>query len=222
MHHVCIEEQLRIEEALLRADDGNWCLYNEGTQPRVVMGLGARTEDVLTVAPPFPIIRRMSGGGTVIVDEGTFFLTFIGQKGWGPSSYSPSSIISWSAPYITALHPKLEYLEGDLVYQNKKCGGHALSITKDRWLLHFSLLWTWNPSHMQYLAHPLRTPSYRKGRLHNEFLFPLAELECDRDLWFQKFVDQLSGLPAEMSEIETIRRRPHRTTIKITYPRQKD
>ena len=35
-----ILQQLRLEEALLRADSGNWCLLNDGTpDPAIVMGI---------------------------------------------------------------------------------------------------------------------------------------------------------------------------------------
>ncbi|NGX54212.1 MAG: hypothetical protein K1000chlam4_00937, partial [Chlamydiae bacterium] len=37
-----IFEQLQLEEALLRADEGNWCLINSGVPPAIVMGISAK------------------------------------------------------------------------------------------------------------------------------------------------------------------------------------
>ena len=41
-----ILQQLRLEEALLRADDGNWFLLNDGTpEPTIVMGISGSVTD---------------------------------------------------------------------------------------------------------------------------------------------------------------------------------
>ena len=40
LHRVPILRQLLLEEALLRADSGNWCIVNNGTSvPAIVMGI---------------------------------------------------------------------------------------------------------------------------------------------------------------------------------------
>ena len=40
MRQVPILQQLRLEEALLRADDANWCIINDGSAtPAIVMGI---------------------------------------------------------------------------------------------------------------------------------------------------------------------------------------
>ena len=40
LRQVPILRQLHLEEALLRADEGNWCILNDGTaQPAIVLGI---------------------------------------------------------------------------------------------------------------------------------------------------------------------------------------
>ena len=44
---VSILEQLKMEEALLRAGTGNWCLVNEGASPAIVIGISGKTEELI-------------------------------------------------------------------------------------------------------------------------------------------------------------------------------
>src|ERR1043165_8469940 len=79
-----IYEQLLLEERLLRSDTSNWWLINEGSPPANVMGISGKTEEMVDCAKAadngIPLIKRFSGGGTVVVDENTLFITFICQK----------------------------------------------------------------------------------------------------------------------------------------------
>ena len=75
-------QQLLLEEALLRADDRNWCILSEcPAQATIVMGVAGKPAELLDVEAVrrdnVPTIRRFSGGGTVIVDRGTLFASFI-------------------------------------------------------------------------------------------------------------------------------------------------
>lgn len=81
-----IFRQLQMEELLMRHDQHNYCLFNsthEGAarDVSVVTGLGGRipelVDESLCCRDKIPIIRRYSGGGTVVVDKNTVFVTFI-------------------------------------------------------------------------------------------------------------------------------------------------
>ena len=50
-----ILQQLRLEEALLRADKANWCIINDGTpSPAIVMGISGYTGPLFTFIAQLP------------------------------------------------------------------------------------------------------------------------------------------------------------------------
>ena len=57
---------------------------NEHLNPSIVMGLSGKKENLINTekakALKLPVIKRFSGGGTVVVDDSTFCLTFILSK----------------------------------------------------------------------------------------------------------------------------------------------
>jgi hypothetical protein len=71
--------------------------------------------------------------------------------------------------------------ENDYVVGERKVGGNAQSISKNRWLHHTSFLWEFRPEMMRYLKHPAKTPAYREGRQHLDFLAPLSAVLPSRD-----------------------------------------
>lgn len=171
---VSILEQLQIEEALLRADRGNWCILNHGAPPAIVMGISGKPEKLLNLPlikrDGIPIIKRFSGGGTVVIDENTLFVTFIFN-----GSAFPNEILKWSENLYRPLFPEFALKENDYVFGEKKFGGNAQYIQKGRWLHHTSFLWDFDHKKMEYLLLPERTPEYRKKRPHGEFLCRLKE-----------------------------------------------
>jgi hypothetical protein len=112
-----------------------------------------------------PVIRRFSGGGTVIVDTDTVFVTLICRRDAVtlPDLY-PRPIMEWTEHlYLPAFQtvPKFHLLEHDYVLGDKKFGGNAQSIIKDRFLHHTSFLWDYQDFRMAYLKLPERAPTYR-------------------------------------------------------------
>lgn len=174
-------EQLRLEETLLRHSADNWCLINEGSPTTIVMGISGKEEELVHLSQAsqdgIPLIKRFSGGGTVIVDENTLFVTFICQKTLHSFSPYPEPIMRWTASlYKKAFqHPLFSLRENDYVIGDKKCGGNAQYIRKERWLHHTSFVWDYRKENMDYLLHPQKTPAYREGRSHSDFLCSLKE-----------------------------------------------
>ncbi len=192
-----ILKQLELEEGLLRGDTRNWCLINEGSTPSIVMGISGRPEELINqekiAEHPLPVIKRFSGGGTVIVDENTLFVTFIFQKDFHPFPAFPEPIMKWSGALYNSFFPALTLRENDYVIGNKKCGGNAQYIKKDRWLHHTSFLWNFKAEHMDYLLHPKKTPSYRSGRSHLDFLCGLEE-HISKEAFIAGLQGALSGI----------------------------
>lgn len=203
MHIIDLEslpifEQLQIEEALLRTSTEEWCLINVGAPPAIVMGISGRPELLLNLPllqnRPLPCIRRYSGGGTVVVDENTLFVTFICNGEQRNIPPFPRDIMHWSEtiyrPFFgdNAFHLR----ENDYVFGERKCGGNAQYIQKQRWVHHTSFLWDFAPSLMEYLLLPPKRPTYRKDRDHTDFLIPLKEFYPTKSQFFLNLKQHLA------------------------------
>ncbi len=193
-----IFEQLAIEEALLRTQQHNVCLINRGSPRAIVMGISGQPEKLLHVdkvkQDNLPVIKRFSGGGTVIVDEETLFISFLFDKSTLPIAPFPEPILRWSAELyakswnIDGFHLR----ENDYVIGNKKCGGNAQYLKRDRWLHHTSFLWDYRPENMEYLRLPEKRPKYRENRGHDEFLCRLKEHAASKEVLVEQLLKQLS------------------------------
>ncbi|HUD01787.1 MAG TPA: lipoate--protein ligase family protein [Rhabdochlamydiaceae bacterium] len=189
-----IYEQLLLEEHLLREETRNFCLINSGSSPAIVMGISGKAEALVhldQLPESIPILRRFSGGGTVIVDENTVFVTFICNKADHPFPAYPEPILRWAASVLAPAIKGLELRENDFVIGEKKCGGNALYIKKDRWLIHTSFLWDYDPARMALLKHPAKSPKYREGRPHEQFVCRLADHLGNREEWVENLKKSL-------------------------------
>ena len=203
-----ILKQLQLEEALLRLDNNNWCIINESTTPAIVLGISSKPDEMIHAEilkkEPIPIIRRYSGGGTVSVNENTFFISFIFSK--TSDLCFPEPIMRWSAKlFEKALKiPGFHLRENDYVIGDKKCAGNAQCIQKDRFSHHSSFLWDFDKKQMNYLLYPPKTPSYRKKRDHSDFLCKLKEFS-----------------PSKMDVINSLKKFLHKNSQVYDIPYQK-
>lgn len=215
-----ILQQLQWEEALLRADARNWCLLNRGSPPAIVLGISGQIQQLIHQEKwsqaPVPLIRRFSGGGTVVVDENTLFVTLICQTQAVAVPAFPRPLMQWTADLYRPLFASLPFhlKENDYVVGEHKWGGNAQSIIRGRWLHHSSLLWDYNPTYMDYLQQPSKMPTYRQARSHTDFLCRLKDYWPDCRLFQNAFIEQLSQQFAikfsEKKELEHIATLPHR------------
>lgn len=213
-------DQLQIEEALLRTTEDNWCLINEGSSPSIVMGISGKAEKLVDLKKiekaPLPIIKRFSGGGTVIVDDGTLFVSFIFQKNVHDFSCYPEPILRWSEElYQEALNiPTFHLRENDYVIGKHKCGGNAQYIKKHRFVHHTTFLWDFKENHMNYLLHPDKTPSYRAARSHTDFLCKLKDFLPTKQHFISAITNTLSKRYAlsktPLESLTSIMEMPHR------------
>lgn len=181
LENVSIFDQLKYEEYLLRDTSDNICLINYGSAPAVVMGISGKLDELVHIdkaqALNIPIIKRYSGGGTVVIDQDTLFVTFIfntkdiNVPGFPEYIYRFSELI-----YKNVFQPlPFELKQNDYVLNNRKCGGNAQYIKKDRWLHHTSFLYDYQKANMDVLKHPKKTPTYREGRDHTDFVCKLKD-----------------------------------------------
>jgi lipoate-protein ligase A len=197
-----LAENLALEEALLlEADSGRggeilrlW----EWPEPAVVLGSGCRlAEDVdesACLADCVPILRRASGGGTVLLGMGCLCYSLV-------LSYDRSPALrEIRSSYCYILARIRDALSGifsgiacagtsDLAVNGRKFSGNSQQ-RKRRFLLHHgTLLYDFDLDQLsRYLRMPARQPDYRCRRDHAAFLMNLpadaAQLrECLRTAW---------------------------------------
>lgn len=181
-----IKDQLKLEEKLLREGHDDYFLINTGSPPAIVMGISGKPELFVHPHNTLPVLKRFSGGGTVVIDENTVFVTFICNKSSHPFPAYPEPILRWAAAQLALATPGLQLCENDFILQNKKCGGNALYIKKDRWLIHTSFLWDYDPEKMALLKYPPKTPAYRQCRSHEAFVCRLKDHIAHRDQWIEE------------------------------------
>lgn len=220
LKNVNIYDQLQLEEALLRADDRNWCLLNSGSSPAIVMGISGKPDQLLDhkilSEKPVPVIRRFSGGGTVFIDPHTVFATWICNVPHSNVECCPSKVHSWTAKFYQTALPEtdMQLLENDYVIGERKFGGNAQYLSKGRWLHHSSLLWDYDPENMRYLKMPSKIPTYRQQRGHDEFLCRLNSYFKHKKMLEEQLVRSIcKNFEVEFIGPETaleILKRPHR------------
>lgn len=223
--NVPILQQLQLEEALLRTDSTNWCLINEGSPPAIVMGISGKADSLihfeLLNKNPIPVIRRFSGGGTVVVDEQTIFITLICNSEAIKIPSFPNQILCWNGNLYK--HPlrksNFKIAENDYAIGHKKFGGNAQYICKGRWLHHSTLLWDYTPERMSLLKMPQKTPAYREDRTHEDFLCRLDSILESKSAFYQDFISSLSNhfqlKPVSYLEAASFLERPHRKSTTL-------
>lgn len=123
------------------------------------------------------LIRRYTGGGTVVVDSSTVFVSFIMNSADSSCQPYPREIMSWteniykpvfkkiihrfevslifSSPnllhFICSINKEFSLREHDYVLDDKKIGGNAQTITKDRFTHHTSFLMNFDSDKMNFL-----------------------------------------------------------------------
>jgi len=206
LQNVPIWEQLRLEEALFRADSGNYCLINYGTLPAVVLGLSAKVDEVLHLDQiDIPVWRRFSGGGTVVVDENTLFVTFIGNAIDFQVQPYPHDLFAWTANFYEKVFNGIPFAlrENDYVMGDKKMGGNAQAFARGRFVHHTSFLWDFDPKKMGLLKMPPKMPNYRDKREHHHFLTTINQaFNSKRSFLDQVTVEWKKAFGSEVSDWE--------------------
>lgn len=215
-----IFKQLQLEEALMRADERNWCIINHGSEASVVLGISGKTEHLVDhqhyQKNPVPLIRRFSGGGTVFVDHNTLFITFIcNSEEFGVPCF-PKEVMRWTEKIYQPVFEGKDFQlrENDYVFGERKFGGNAQYLQKKRWLHHSTLLWDYDSGKMNILKLPPKMPDYRKARSHSDFLCCLKDHFIEPSEVINgvlKSLGQNNRIKSiEVSEVDSILNQPHR------------
>lgn len=227
---LCVLRQLRLEESLFRANAENWAIVNDGA-PRtaIVLGISGKPHRLIDVAAAHEddllVIKRFSGGGTVVVDANTQIVSLVmNGDAVAPTPLFPHPLMRWTEDLYKKKNagvfrdvPNWRLHQNDYVVDVSdarsvgdgkeiapsilKVGGNAQSISKTRFVHHTSFLWDFDETNMsRYLAVPEKQPAYRENRPHGAFLAPLSRWVRDRNLMRDRLPGALRALGLVVEE----------------------
>lgn len=177
-------ENLALDEALLSAVEANpakACLRLwEPLNYFVVLGRSNRAETEVNVdvceSEGIPILRRASGGGTVLVGPGCLCYTLAlplneVHRTMGVSELTTRLMERTSAGLNIILADVRVCGTSDLVWYSRKFSGNAQRWLRNAFVHHGTLLYDFD-LHMlaRCLKQPTRQPDYRQTREHIEFV----------------------------------------------------
>jgi lipoate-protein ligase A len=179
-----VEENLALDEALLvEADQGRTGGVLRLWEPEtfaVVLGASRRIAADVDLdacrAEGVPVVRRSSGGGTVVIGPGALNVTVVlpqsAALGLAAVEAAQRFVLERMAAAVSTLAPGVELRgSGDLALLGCKCAGSAQRRLKHWFLVHVSILCHLPLERVvRYLREPDRQPAYRAGRRHEEFL----------------------------------------------------
>ncbi len=178
-------ENVALDEALLldaeqQSEPIEFLRIWEPQQLAVVMGRsGQVNKETLPDAcknDHIPVIRRSSGGGTILAGPGCLMYALILNHEIHPDSQEIQSchdfVLNQMIQILKTLHLDCQVLgTSDLVTENRKISGNSLRRKQNETLYHGTFLCHFDlPLMTQYLTVPDRIPEYRKTREHLEFV----------------------------------------------------
>jgi lipoate-protein ligase A len=226
-------ENLALDEALLLEAEGGagaevlrcW----EWPRPAVVLGSGCVIADDVVEdacrADGIPVVRRSSGGGTVLLGPGCLLFSLVlsldRSAELASIGRSYRDILGQVRRALEGLQPEMACVgTSDLAAAGRKFSGNAQQRKRHYLLHHGTLLYNFPIALIgQYLRPPRRQPEYRRQRDHEAFLINLpatgSELRdrlrstwnatADLEDWPKEAVQQLTR--AKYCRSEWIRRR---------------
>src|SRR5262249_26445011 len=198
-------ENLALDEALLlqaetgaEGGGGEVLRVWEWPAPVVVLGAGGVLQDdggeAACLADGVPILRRSSGGGTVLLGRGCLCYSLVLAYDRAPGLDQIRASYRWVFERMQEVFARL--LPGvepagisDLAVAGKKFSGNAQQPKRRHFLHHGTLLHDFDLSLVpRYLRLPKQQPDYREQRSHEDFLMNLpcsvSELKARlREVW---------------------------------------
>lgn len=188
----------------------------ENPELSVVLGRGEKTEQQVNLdackKKDVPVLRRVSGGGTVVHGQGNLNLSFFLPWEFSedlksiPASYQ--LILGWVKEAIRKSTGVSLELNGtcDLCLGEKKVSGTAQARKRYGLLHHLTLLLDFDLKAISdFLREPLKRPDYRSDRNHLDFVTSLGQ---EGILLSRKsLLNSLQDCMGEMNEISSISER---------------
>ncbi len=146
----------------------------------MVLGASRRLRDEVLLAAcqadGVPIVRRSSGGGTVVIGPGTLNATLILSGTAAPGLTAVDTAQRFVLERIARVlqlagRPVVVAGSGDLTIDGRKFAGSAQRRLRHWFFVHCTIMHSFPLERIsRYLALPGRQPDYRAGRSHAEFL----------------------------------------------------
>jgi len=216
-----LTENLALDEALLlEAEEGGAEVLRLWEWPRLAVVLGAAgilaadVHEAACLAEGVPILRRASGGGTVLLGPGCLVYSLVLDYDRAPAlAHIPSSYCWILQRLCQALAPLDVRPAGtsDLAWRvdaargvgqiDRKISGNSQQRKRRHVLHHGTLLYDFDADRIgRYLTFPARRPEYRGERAHADFLvnLPIAREELKNRLcavW--QATEEVSSWPKE-------------------------
>jgi lipoate---protein ligase len=180
--HLALDEAVLMREAAESDRFQPWEILRvwEFSQPVVVAGRSSRIRQEIDVdycnAMKMPILRRCTGGASVVAGPGCLMYSVVLdhavhdglRKIDAAHQYVMSRVLAAVQQQVPAAK-----LQGicDLTWQNRKCSGNSLRVTRDRILYHGTVLYDFDLTMLsRCLLKAPRQPDYRVGRDHSDFV----------------------------------------------------
>jgi lipoate---protein ligase len=177
-------ENLALDEALLEElieRGGDPVLrFWESDRHFVVLGRASRVADDVDLAAchkdGLPLLRRASGGGTVLQGPGCLSYALVLPLDWHPDLANIRTtnqfILERIATVLREWEPATHFRGiSDLAIDGMKMSGNAQRRTRNTLLFHGTILHGMSGDLIaRYLKHPSRQPDYRSNRPHQTFL----------------------------------------------------
>lgn len=189
--HPTPEANLAADQALLDAVEADPAMaalrFWESPSYCVIVGRSNVIEREVNVtacaADGVPILRRMSGGGAVVLGPGCLCYTLALPL----SEHQPRNITAATADIMQRLaHAFAEWgrvdVQGisDLVFEGRKFSGNSQRWLKRSLLHHGTVLYGFDLTKIEHYLHmPTRRPGYRAERMHSQFV---GNLPSSRDI----------------------------------------
>ena len=192
IEHTCPtpQENLAFDDELLKREEEVLRLW-EAPAPFVVLGrsglIEQEVDEEACAREGVPVLRRSSGGGTVLQAPGCLNYALILSLSERPYLMNiEQSYPAILGSVIRALDlPGLEVRCTDILFEGRKVSGNSQRRTRG-WVLHHGTLLYKSmdlDAIARVLREPLRQPRHRKNRSHTEFL---TRLPIDREWLLQR------------------------------------
>jgi len=177
--NVALDEAL-LDEAEAAASPREWLRLWESDRPMVVVGRSSQVQQEVDLAAcraeKIPVLRRVSGGGTVVAGPGSLMYALVLSYELRPALRSLDEahrfVLETNLAALRSLLPDaVRRGTSDLARGELKFSGNSVRCKRRHLLYHGTLLYDFDLALIeQLLAMPPRQPDYRRQRPHGEFV----------------------------------------------------